>query len=185
MQRNITAPKGPVIGLQPLAFSPPASAGASTSDGAASAGSTVPPPAAAKPNVVKALSVRLKETYRKADPSRPEEIDAAPRRVLTQPSFPVGNGCAAMATAAHAFHAATRALRRPARVPSAATAASDRARAQHALTQERRPRGGPHAALHSGSSRSSLLSLSRLRLPPWPRLPRLLLGQTSSNAPWL
>ena len=50
-----------------------------------------PPPSTVRQGVVKALSVRLKETYRKANPSRPG-CDAAPRRVLTHPSFPVANG---------------------------------------------------------------------------------------------
>ena len=45
--------------------------------------------------LIKGLSVRLKETYRKANPDRPVGNDAAPRRVLTHPSFPVSNGCAA------------------------------------------------------------------------------------------
>ena len=50
------------------------------------------PTVARKLNIVKALSVNIKDTYRKTDPSRPEAVDAAPRRVLTQPSFPVSNG---------------------------------------------------------------------------------------------
>ena len=42
--------------------------------------------------VLKAMSVRLKETYRKADPTRPATVDEAPRRALTHPSVPMANG---------------------------------------------------------------------------------------------
>lgn len=86
------APQGPVAQLQPLAFQPQAAAAATSADGVVAKEGTVPP---TKLNVVKALTMKLRDTYRKADPSRPEAVDAAPRRVLTHPSFPVSNGCAA------------------------------------------------------------------------------------------
>jgi hypothetical protein len=52
---------------------------------------------------VKALSVRLNETYRKANPARPIGCDAAPRRVLTHPSLPAGNRCASTRSTAAPF----------------------------------------------------------------------------------
>ncbi len=92
------APQGAVAQLQALAFKPRAATAATLADGVGPTAGFVPP-AAAPPeprlNVVKAMTLKLKETYRKTDPSRPEAVDAAPRRVLTQPSFPVSNGCAA------------------------------------------------------------------------------------------
>ena len=92
------APQGPVAQLQPLAFQPQAAAAATSPDGVVAKEGTVPPTESSPPtklNVVKALTMKLRDTYRKADPSRPEAVDAAPRRVLTHPSFPVSNGCAA------------------------------------------------------------------------------------------
>lgn len=43
--------------------------------------------------LLKALTMRLKDTYRKVNPDRPLGCDLAPRRVLTHPSAPVANGC--------------------------------------------------------------------------------------------
>lgn len=57
----------------------------------ADAGSSSPPGGTGS-KLLKALSVKLKDTYRKTDPSRPSEVRIAPRRVLTQPSAPASNG---------------------------------------------------------------------------------------------
>ena len=42
--------------------------------------------------VLKAMSVQLTDTYRKANPKRPEAADEPTRRTLTQPSVPKANG---------------------------------------------------------------------------------------------
>ena len=82
------APRGPTatFGAEESAFKPHSKSAAVDVSEAASSGT--------KQTLLKALSAHLKATYRKVDPSQPVGNDAAPRRVLTHPSFPVSNGCA-------------------------------------------------------------------------------------------
>lgn len=90
MPESFKAPKGARATFEKShAFSKPdaAAAAAASSLGAGSVSET-----SAAQLLLKSLSVRLKETYRKTNPERPVGCDAAPRRVLTQPAFPVANG---------------------------------------------------------------------------------------------
>ena len=90
MPESFKAPKGARPPFEKShAFSKPdaAAAAAASSLGAGSVSET-----SAAQLLLKSLSVRLKETYRKTNPERPVGCDAAPRRVLTQPAFPVANG---------------------------------------------------------------------------------------------
>ena len=83
------APDGPRAALgsnEGAAFQPHAASAVDVADGGA-------PSSSSKQICVKALSVGLKDTYRKVNPERPVGSDAVPRRVLTHPSFPVANGC--------------------------------------------------------------------------------------------
>ena len=95
------APKGPqpALGGSDAAFKPFTDAAAASSSKSATAvdisdAKQTKEAAAVKQAVLKAISLQLKDTYRKANPSRPVGCDVAPRRVLTHPSIPVANGCA-------------------------------------------------------------------------------------------
>ena len=87
-------PTGPstITSADASAFAPPKAANKAIDVGDAISGGMG---SSSEPQgTLKALTTRLKETYRKANPERPVGCDAAPRRVLTHPSFPVSNGCA-------------------------------------------------------------------------------------------
>ena len=95
------APKGPqpALGGSDAAFKPFTDAAAASSSKSATAvdisdTKQTKEAAAVKQAVLKAISLQLKDTYRKTNPSRPVGCDVAPRRVLTHPSIPVANGCA-------------------------------------------------------------------------------------------
>ena len=110
MQRKVVRPHGPIANISALAFDVlrpevealPSAINCNHKQGACSPNGPRKPVGDNKSggysnqrtalNIVKALSVGLKDTYRKIDPSRPEAADKAPRRVLTHPAFPVGNG---------------------------------------------------------------------------------------------
>lgn len=94
------SPVGPRASLAGHSFVPPmqqrraGDAGAPSAADSASDGAKMSPPTSSQ-LVLKALSIGLKATYRKANPDQPIGSDAAPRRVLTHPSLPSTNGCVA------------------------------------------------------------------------------------------
>lgn len=91
MPESFKAPKGARATFEKShAFSKPDAAAAAAAASSLGAGSVSETSAAQL--LLKSLSVRLKETYRKTNPERPVGCDAAPRRVLTHPAFPVANG---------------------------------------------------------------------------------------------
>ena len=78
------APNGPSVKLDGASFKPVVSSGVTTAMVSSSAAGAITP--------LKALTMRLVETYRTVNPSRQEQ--QVLRRVLTQPSKPAANGCA-------------------------------------------------------------------------------------------
>ena len=79
------APSGPSRKLEGASFKPVDGSGVTTAMVSTSAAGAITP--------LKALTMRLVETYHTVNPSRPEQ--QVLRRVLTQPSKPAANGCVA------------------------------------------------------------------------------------------
>ena len=77
------APQGPAVKLVGASFKPVVGSGVSAVVFSPAAGAITP---------LKALTMRLVETYHTVDPSRQKQ--QVLRRVLTQPSKPAANGCA-------------------------------------------------------------------------------------------
>ena len=77
------APEGPSVKLDGASFKPVVSSGVTTAMVSSSAAGAITP--------LKALTMRLVETYHTVNPSRQEQ--QVLRRVLTQPAKPAANGC--------------------------------------------------------------------------------------------
>ena len=76
-------PKGPPVELGGASFKPVVGSGVTTAMVSSSAAGPITP--------LKALTMRLVETYHMVNPSRQEQQML--RRILTQPSKPAANGC--------------------------------------------------------------------------------------------
>ena len=79
------APKGPSVKLDGASFKLVVGSGVTTVEVSSSGAGAITP--------LKALTMRLVETYHTVNPSRQEQ--QVLRRVLTQPSKPAANGCVA------------------------------------------------------------------------------------------